>query len=188
LKKPIKLSNVGELESVANEIRKHPIDNENTNVAPSVKSSEGSGFNMKASLLYFDSKGLARLVNREIKDGSVDLEDKAWQIDPEPPMLLKKGLGFRPFYIVSWRSVFPAISYQSPNNATSDKKVLTLTPVFKDTKEITPEMYKKTMKLKILGNMLKVKKETPSWTFLIIGAVFGAFVLYFLIASKFLKI
>lgn len=130
---------------------------------------------MKCYVLYHETKDLVRLVKTEVKDGMVDVEDKMFDIDKFEPKLIKIsgiGGGIYPLYMLKWDSVNPAENFN---------------PIFEKDKEVNPEVLKKTMSLKILGNMLKIKKPISPIIMIMIGVVFGGFVVYFLFASKIIK-
>lgn len=127
---------------------------------------------MKGLFIYFDTENIAHLVKKEIKDGMVEIGDKAWDISKFKPFILKKGLSYVPLYFIKWDNVYPA-------------NLTVMKPEFNDNNiEINPEILRKTMSLKILGNMLKIRKPFPPLLLIILGLIFGGFLTYLLIAMK----
>jgi hypothetical protein len=61
-------------------------------------------------------------------------------------------------------------------------------PTFNTDSKMNPELYNRMLNLKILGNMLKVKKPVNSLLYIILGLAFGGFLVYYLIAMKFISI
>jgi hypothetical protein len=138
---------------------------------------------MKASFLYFDHNNLCRIVKKKIKNGEVDIEDKRFHVDVSKPLLWRKdsffGLlhgHFEPLFIIKWDEVYP------------EKTVNPVQPSYMKDDRVNPEMLKKTMSLKIIGNMLKSPKEINWFVIAIFAAVFGAFVMYYLFAMKAIRI
>jgi hypothetical protein len=131
------------------------------------------GLNMKAMILYHENENIIRLERTEIKDGNITIGDKTFDVDKFKPKLLKKGIGYMPIYMLKWDTINPPEDFN---------------PTFRADKDgITPEIYHKTMKMKILGNMLKVEKKRNVWMLVIIGAAFGVFIFYYLYAMGLLK-
>jgi len=133
---------------------------------------------MNARLLYFIQSDIAELVKKKIEDGMVTIGNKRWNIDTSSPIFLKKTLGYEPLFIIKHDNVMP------------DNVLNPIKPQFikdKDDK-INPEILRKTMSLKILGNMLKVKKEINWVMATLLGIGFGAFLVYYLIVMKIIKI
>lgn len=129
----------------------------------------------KAKVLFFDSNNEARLMNMKVEDGSIMIGDKQFIVDTAHPLHLKTLLGFRPMYLIKWNNVTPA------TNVNMER----INPEFKDKyPDITPEMLRKLMGLKILGNLIKVKKQTGGIIFLIVGIIVGLLILYGLIIMK----
>jgi hypothetical protein len=128
---------------------------------------------MKSYVLYFDSEGMVKLERRNVKDGNIVINDKSFDVDSFVPRLLKTRFGVYPIYMLKWDTINPPINFN---------------PTFNPDKSISPEIYHKTMKMKILGNMLKVKKETNVWMMIAIGVAFGVFVMYYLVAMGVLKV
>lgn len=157
---------------------------------------------MKAKVLYFNSKNDARLVTKEIEDGSIIIEDKQFFVDDARPLMLQTKLGTIPLYLLKWNEVQPSTNLNPPIGSFKGRiikrKILPSKGDFKNIdpkwanswkKDMTPELIKKMMGLKILGNMIKVKKPAPTGLlFLIIGLVTGALLLYSLLMFKLIPI
>lgn len=124
---------------------------------------------MKAYVLYFETKDVVRLVKAKLEDGMVIFENKAFDVDKFQPRVLKKGFSYYPLYMLKWGSIHPCEEFN---------------PIFEEDKKINPEILRKTISLKILGNMLKLKKEFSPLLLIIMGAVLGFFLTYALIISK----
>jgi hypothetical protein len=142
---------------------------------------------VKSKILFFDSERNCRLVKAEIKDGHVMIEDKMFNIDTNEPLLLKDWRSYTPLYILKWDSIEPAsnintkINGVGANDPNEKTKVTRVNPEFRDT-EITPEMYRKIMNMKILGNMIKTRKPTEigGIIMMILGVLAGLVVFYVL--------
>jgi len=68
----------------------------------------------RAEFLIFDTDFSCRRFKKKIKDGKVVIGDKEWVVDKAQPFHLKKGLGYRPLYLLKWNSVFPRIKRNIP--------------------------------------------------------------------------
>jgi hypothetical protein len=117
--------------------------------------------------LYFESEDVAKLVKGKLEDGMLDIGDKMFDVNSFKPRMLRKGFGFYPLYLIRWDCVNPENEFN---------------PKFEPDNKLSPEILKKTMSLKVLGNMLKVKREVNKILWLIIGLAFGAFLAYALFA------
>lgn len=129
---------------------------------------------MKAYVLYYESNDIVRLIKTKVRDGTIEIGDKAFRVDGFKAKLLKTFSGVYPLYMLKWDSVYPATNFNEPQE---------FEPKFKRHDDINPEILRKTMSLRILGNLLKVKKPVPALLPLILGLIFGAFLMYFLMAS-----
>jgi hypothetical protein len=127
---------------------------------------------MKVYILYHESENMVKLERKEVKDGNISIGDKSFDIDGFRPKMLKTRFGFMPLYMLKWDAVNPPTDFN---------------PVFKPDKDVSPEIYHKTMRMKILGNMLKLKKEVNAWLIAGVGVAFGAFIIYYLFAMGVLK-
>lgn len=112
--------------------------------------------------LYFDTKDVVKLIKREIKDGTVDIDGKSFVLDETQPKIYNTKFGFKPLYLVKWDNVAPIIIKDGEIKSS----------------EITPEMLRKLINMKILGNMIKTSKPMPSFFLLIAGLVIGVLVMF----------
>lgn len=127
----------------------------------------------KAYVLYHESEAVVRLEKKEIKDGNIEVGEKSFDVDGYKPKLMKTRFGYMPLYMLKWDNVNPPAEFN---------------PIWKPDKDISPEIYHKTMKMKILGNMLKISKPRNVWLMVGIGVAFGVFVAYYLFAMGVLKL
>jgi hypothetical protein len=137
--------------------------------------------NLKAWFLYFDQNNMCKLVHKKVKTGHVDIEDKRFHIDISKPLLWERGLflmpkRYEPLFIIKWNEIYP------------DKTVNPVDPMYMTDKTVDPELLKKTMSLKIIGNMLKSPKEVNWLLIAIFGVGLGAFIVYYLTAMKIIKV
>lgn len=151
-----------------------------------------------AIVLLLESDTEARIVKAKIKDGFIDIGGKQFFVDNAKPINLKKSMGgYKPLYILKWNSIEPAKNihgwhagwhnstsknpnptgnpHNNPNNPNNESEIIN--PKFV-TSELTPEMLKKMMGMKILGNMIKTKQEMPNIFLLIIGLVLGVAIMF----------
>lgn len=131
----------------------------------------------KAKILFFESGREARLLDLPVEDGSVVIENKEFIVDTAEPLLLRSRFGYQPLYILKWNSVQPSTNIH----------IERVNPEFEKS-EVTPEMLKKMMNLKILGNMIKTKKPIPNLTWAGIGLFVGILLMYALIYFNVLPI
>lgn len=142
---------------------------------------------MTVRVLYFESENTARLIDTEIKDGMVMIDDKAYPIDTHYPIMLKLGSimkRHKPMFILKHDKLYPASNLNKikPDFEIKDKKGNVIE------QEINPEVLKKTMNMKVLGNMLKVRKETDRMVLLAMGVVAGAVLIYLAIEFNLISI
>jgi hypothetical protein len=129
---------------------------------------------VKAYILFFKTENDAELVKQKIEDGNITIKDKTFDVDGFRPKLLRTSFGSFPLYLLKWDCMNPPTE---------------VNPVFKQDKDVTPEIYNKTMKMKILGNMLKIKGGgIGNWMYAAIGVAFGIFMAYYLITMKVIPI
>jgi hypothetical protein len=168
--------------------------------------------------LYFHTEREAELKNVKVKDGGIVVGDKkffvdGWEYeDPETkekkkveskPIMLKKPFGMsEPLYLLKWDSVFPAeIEHKVEKRNLGIDEIKSAiaggSPVSKNyvtnvvfTRDLsnTPESLYKTESLKILGGMLKVKREWGSFVPLIFGVAVGVIVAFLLFYFKLIRI
>lgn len=145
-----------------------------------------------AIILLFDANNEARLIKRKVKDGCVSIEGKQFLVDESEPILLRgKTGGYKPMYIVKWDMIEPSSNMNpktgfrmmnNPNPRFTTKKV---TPEFNDNYQgMTPELFKKMMGMKILGNMIKTKREMPNLLMMVLSVVAGIMIMLSLMIFK----
>jgi hypothetical protein len=153
--------------------------------------------------LYFHTENDAELINAKVKDGGMVIGDKKFVVDMSKPLNLRRKFGMtEPLYLLKWDSIFPArISHNAVERqikinevkdavlgkAPVERNCITTLVFTRDAKN-TPESLQKTESLKILGGMLRVKKEVGGLVLLVGGVVIGITVTVLLIYFKFLKI
>jgi hypothetical protein len=119
--------------------------------------------------LYFDNDHIARFLKKKVDEGTIEIEGKKHDVDDSKHLLLKTQFGYEPLYILKWDCMKPAQNIH---------------PRFEDSK-ITPEIYRKMMNLKILGNMIKVRKDFGGgWLYILIGVAVGAMAVLAMIMLK----
>jgi len=128
-----------------------------------------------AYFLYLNSNMEGKLVRRKIQDGFVDIDNKKFLIDTSAPIILNRTpMSSIPLYIVKWDKIKPSDNLNPPLSRL--KKIY---PEFaKEKYDISPEMMRKMMGLKILGNMIKVPKAMGGIIMIMIGLIVGALVMY----------
>jgi hypothetical protein len=137
---------------------------------------------MKAKFLLFETENMARLVDGDVKDGSVVIEGKQYILDTSRPIELVTKFGYAPLFIVKWNVIEPASNIHKQNPRGLQK----FDPHFKERYDINPEMLRKMMGLKILGNMIRTKEPMGGWIWLIFGLIAGMCLLYSLIYFRFI--
>jgi hypothetical protein len=133
------------------------------------------------------------MVKADVHDGMVVIEDKQFMVDTSNPILLEKGLGVKPLYILKWSSTMPATNIHRIGSVqyVEDTKLPTerRRPEFKDKYEMTPSMLKKVMGMKILGNMIKTKAPSKlgSWIWILMGGLAIILIVYGLVFMGYIK-
>jgi len=141
---------------------------------------------MKSKFLLLDSDNEARMVEGDVKDGIANVDGKAFFIDTSTPIILKGTMSAKPLYIIKWSEIKPSANFNPSFKADDVETTLVKgeKPKFakqtKANKDVTPELFKKLIGLKILGNMIKSKKnlELGSATMLIVGMIVTVIILY----------
>lgn len=134
----------------------------------------------KSMFLLMDGNYHAKLLSGKIEDGVTVLENKQFFVDQSNPIWLEKGLSQKPLYIIKWSAVQPATNLNpigdgkstdgKPHSGGGDGGIIqNLTPgpirtekqkpAFRDKYEITPDLFRKISGMKILGNMIPIKKQ-----------------------------
>jgi len=131
----------------------------------------------KENFLYFYAPNRARLIKRDVKNGAVDIDDNLMDVTGYTPIQLDGKFGSSNLYLVRWDSVHPS------------QRMDVIMPGFVPDPDMTPEMWKKLSGMKVLGNMLKIQKPPMNWIVLmLLGIAFGAFITYYVITMKLVKI
>jgi hypothetical protein len=138
----------------------------------------------KSMFLLLDANYHGKLLQGKIEDGMVMLENKQFMVDQSNPIWFEKGLSVRPLYIIKWsavqpstnlnpigdsRSKFGEIMGKNPPPDRGDGIIQNITPgpvkaekmkpQFRDKYEITPDLFRKISGMRILGNMIPIKKQ-----------------------------
>lgn len=147
----------------------------------------------KADFLLLKANNHGKFVKAEINDGSVIIENKEFMVDISNPILIEKGFGFKPLYIIKWSSTVPStnlhkvgpIQYVEDKVPTAERH----RPEFRDKYDMTPEMLKKIMGMKILGNMIKTKQPSKlgSWIYIVAAGLAVVMIVYGLVALGYIK-
>lgn len=147
-----------------------------------------------ARILYFDSKNIVRFIKTKVIDGCVIIENKLFMVDQSNPLYFKKPFGgYEPMWLVKWSDVIPSenvnpVVSQSSTQKNPEEKLNTtlkkldrIEPLFKDFRnDISPEMLRKMMGMKILGNMIKTTKPIPAFLIALMGVVVGGLIFFLL--------
>lgn len=147
----------------------------------------------KSLFLLLKANNHGKLVKSGINDGATIIEGKQFMVDTSNPILLEKGFGVKPLYILKWSSTVPATNLHRIGDVqyVEDTKFPTerRRPEFKDKYDLTPEMLKKIMGMKILGNMIKTKKpfSLGNWGLIIAGVAAVFLIVYGLVLSGVIK-
>ena len=147
----------------------------------------------KSLFLLLKANNHGKMVSAEIHDGTVVIEDKQFMVDTANPILLEKGFGVKPLYILKWSSTVPSTNLHRINDVqyVEDTKLQgeRKRPQFQDKYDMTPEMLKKIMGMKILGNMIKTQKPKKwgTWVWVLLGGLGILLVVYGLVFMGYIK-
>jgi hypothetical protein len=98
-----------------------------------------------ATVLYFESEDVVRIVKVPVKDGRIRIGDKDFIVDNFKAKLLKTAFGYQPIYMLKWNDVYPAKNFN---------------PIFEEKiRHISPEALNRFIDLKILANLISARKE-----------------------------
>jgi hypothetical protein len=149
-----------------------------------------------------------------VKDGSIVIGDKKFVVDStlapkgesSKPLNLMKSFGMaEPLYFLKWDCIFPArvnskvverrVDIEAAKNIVLgnpsfpvERNIITNVVFTRDAKN-TPESLYKTESLKILGGMLRVKRQIGGGALpLIFGVVVGAVISFLLMYFKLIRI
>jgi len=133
----------------------------------------------KVNLLFLDAEKHGRLLRAKVRDGCVQVEDKMFLLEKSHPITLSGGMfgGTKQLYIINWNNPVPSVNYNYKGMNVKIGKMGHADPEFFKSKDFpSPEMFRKLMGMKILGNMIKSRKEFPSLILLIVGLVLGVII------------
>ena len=119
-------------------------------------------------VLYMKSDYEAVMQEVKVKDGKIDIDDKQFDTANAVPLLLQSSKplnkSVEPLYILKHDAIEPSINVHRRKVVKKDKegRIVSITPEFVNKGMITPELQKKMIGMKVLGNMIKMKTES-SW-------------------------
>jgi len=99
---------------------------------------------MKVYALLFESDDVCVVRAGNVEGGILDLGDMAFDVTGQKALMIKKGFGYYPFYILRFDSVKPSF----------------LNPKFEPDDKIDPKNFKRLISLRIIGNLIKLEKRT----------------------------
>lgn len=138
--------------------------------------------NQKVEVLLLDSHFNGTVEEKEIKNGMIEYKEKTFLVDSFMPIrVLKKSLFSSKIvnmYILKHDTVIP-----SDNMNPTGENLKMLFPQFASTMKMTPEMLKKLINMKILGNMIKTKKDSSNLLWIMVALVAGFAVMYLLVST-----
>jgi hypothetical protein len=153
----------------------------------------------KAMILFFDSDKEARILKRKVVDGHIIIEGKQFHVDTAQPLLVKKRMGYTPLYILKWDAIEPSNINIEQSDLSKIKNIVTTgnpgnsgmnpsapTPAYEGIKvnpkfkksDPSPELYRKAMGMKVLGNIIPVKKDVGGFIWIIFGLIAGACIMF----------
>jgi len=152
-------------------------------------------------ILYFHSDNEAEFLKKKVKDGMIEIKDKIFIPDGKPILLREKFGKITPLYIVKWDALYDGKIESKVKQKIKEEEVKIKCPICKNNikvkapvlerniistivtsrdEKFTPEMVYKLLKLKLLGGMLKIRRELRLLP-LIFGVIFGVVLVYLLI-------
>jgi hypothetical protein len=164
---------------------------------------ENGGADSVTKVLLFNNEKEARLITvKPVEDGAIIVGKKKFYVDEKEALLLQKSFGMaEPFYILKWDCITPAKLepkvVEKETELQDLKSVVEGKPIVRDhitnvvfTRDAknTPESLYLTERLKILGGMLKIKKEMKGYLPLIFGVIIGAVIMLLMIHFKLIRI
>jgi len=153
-------------------------------------------------VIYFNSPDTVEILDATIEDGILKVKDRplAFELENTESLKLIKRTVFgelsEPLYIATWNSVRPAKVKHNILQRIFKKNEKVAKPKYIHKVELThhvekyhnPESLYKTMQLKILGNMLRVKRPISGLFTAFIGLVMGIAITYALFMLKILVV
>ena len=157
---------------------------------------------MTKVLLFNNEREASFISVKPVKDGAIIIGDKKFYVDESESLLLQKRFGMaEPLYILKWDCITPARLehrvVERMEELGSLKSQVGGTPVVRDhitnvvftrDDKNTPESLYKTESLKILGGMLRIKREMRSFLPLVFGIIVGSVIMFLMFYSKIIKI
>lgn len=117
-------------------------------------------------ILYLKSDYEGVIKDVKVKDGKIDIEDKQFDTANAIPILLQSDKPLNksvvPLYILKHDTIEPSINIHKRRIVKKDRNgdIISVTPEFVNKGMITPELQKKMIGMKILGNMIKMKVDS----------------------------
>jgi hypothetical protein len=157
-------------------------------------------------VLLFNTNKEAKLITvPHTKDGAIIIGDKKFYVNDEESdfLLLQKRFGYEPLYLLKWDCILPGkVKFEEKDVEMSEKlnelksnisgrpvvKRYISTVTFTRDAKNTPESLYKTETLKILGGMLKVKREVKHFAPLIFGLIMGIMITFIMFYLKLLRV
>jgi hypothetical protein len=156
-------------------------------------------------ILLFNNEKEARFISvKPVEDGAIIVGNKKFYVNQNEALLLQKKFGTaEPFYILKWDCITPAkletevkvvereAELQDLKSVVEGKPIVRdhiTNVVFTRDEKNTPESLYLTERLKILGGMLKIKKEIKSFIPLIFGIIVGSVIMFLMVYLKLIRI
>lgn len=126
---------------------------------------------MKSAFMLFHTDYTTELKMAKVKDGIARIENKEFVVDKAKPFILKTRFSTIPLYLVKWDSLIPI-----------EPKDLQVYET-----NITPEMYKRSVELKLWHFLLKrfrAEIGAMSWIQVMIFMFIGMILMYLFVKFK----
>lgn len=132
---------------------------------------------MATWFLLLNSDHSGELIKGKVENGYADIKKKLFMMNTANPINVTKGIvGKSELFIIRWDKIKPADNIHGKNSLLKEVEEITpqnierIKPMFDANYDMTPEQLRKMMGMKILGNMIKTKKETDmKFLFVILG-------------------
>lgn len=142
----------------------------------------------KTWFLMLQNNNDGELLKGKIEDGKVEINKKEFILDNSYPIRVKKGIiGGADLYILKWDNIRPAknvhrlVKEVDDNGNIIDQPVLLrnakvekIYPKFEKEYDMTPDQLKRMSGMKILGNMIPIKKQGDFKMIVVFVAIAGA--------------
>lgn len=121
---------------------------------------------MKAKALYLETDKMTKIVNKKVKNGTIKIKDKSFDVDKTKPLLIEKR-GFPNIFGKSIQALYILKHDQAKPLEINFRKGRVET--------VSPENYSKMMKQETLNTLLSLKgtNDKTMFLWLIIGSVIG---------------